>query len=1490
MRSKDSPHPPVVHPTRWVGWIAIALTLALTPASQVGAQVAVFHSPADDGGQPPATPTVPTTSLYTLNVYAVGTGSSSNTGTVCEDADGGEICAVDLVIGGTGGVRLSNFIPDSDVVFALDTQTDQLRLNQLEAISGWTGPVRLGSLEINTLAAPVGLGQVVMLAGVAIDAGLHSLDLAPSTLAVVPEPGTSSGIAVGLVLLGFFARTGRRPTTRMIRPKGLASHLLLGTALALGVSSDATIASAGFDQDGVPDQTDNCPVTWNAEQLDRDGDGRGDVCDNCPFAFNPGQEDVAGFASSEPDGIGDACQCGDFDDSGRVDIRDLVVSQRWLTSLGPSGVAGKCPTDAEFLCSSLGVQQTRQLLALRHRSSQTCAAEICENVATICAGEACPSNPVLEENRRPGNPPSEWDLAGIATDDSLSGFTNDISYAPGETVAFKITATVPYNLMIYRLGDYHGLGARRIAVLSQPTPTLQPTCQSTADPVDCGNWSTTETWTIPGGQVSGVYLGKVAPASGTGSQGSHILFVIRDDIRDSDILFQTGDTTWQAYNQYGGGSNSSFYNGASRVSYDRPFKVDTGDRKRTFFGAEYQMLRFLERNGYDVSYFTGVDMARRGSEVLDHKVFLSVGHDEYWSREMREALTAARDGGTNLMFLGGNLMFWKSRWEDGFRTQVSYKTSQEQRLADPGGFTATWRDVRFDAPGDVAEPENSILGLIFGSNDLGDLGRPIQVPEADGNMRLWRDTPAESAAACEVLSLAPNTVGFEFDTDQDNGFRPAGLIPLSTTGVSNAQTLIGAGTFTSGGTFSQESFANHRAALYRHANGALVFNAGTIQWSLGLGRNDLAGIYGGVLDPILTQATANMLQDMGALAAEPRDFCPSTRAPDLTPPTALLQSHNPGAFERIGSAVRLYGTASDVDGRVGGVEVSLDGGTTWHPTMGRENWHYDWTPEGNGSHSVLARAVDDSGNIEPGPVSTSIEIECEADGCSIWTPSESPAVANMPDSPVEVGVRFRSDVPGLLHGVHYWAAAANTGPHPVHLWSSTGTLLAAATGPVGSTSGWRTIAFASPIALLPNVTYTASVHTTTGYPYTNSGLADARYRQPLRALGGGGVFAYGATPTFPNVNSSTGRNYWVDVDFEPTGTGKRSLFHANPTPDEPNHFDGLASANAWGVELGVEFQSAVDGFVSAVRFYRADDSQSHVVNLWRVLPAGHPYTPANESGVLPEEGQILASGRTFAGMGTGWHTVPLSEPVRILAGESYVASYHTSARYAVDRDYFTIPVSDPPLIALNGRYRYGKTSFPEAMFEASNYWVDVVFEPTAPRTYSLWPEATVPSDPHNPDSEVEVGVRFVPEADGLIDGLRFYKHPSNNGAHTGTLWTGAGAELASAAFVSETSCGWQTQRFPTPIPVVAGNEYVMSYHTTTGYAVDRSNVRAQFPVWSPPLRAPTGGVGNGVYTYGPRAFPTSSFAGSNYWVDVLYRTSAVPAAEGPTRVQHHPLP
>jgi hypothetical protein len=163
---------------------------------------------------------------------------------------------------------------------------------------------------------------------------------------------------------------------------------------------------------------------------------------------------------------------------------------------------------------------------------------------------------------------------------------------------------------------------------------------------------------------------------------------------------------------------------------------------------------------------------------------------------------------------------------------------------------------------------------------------------------------------------------------------------------------------------------------------------------------------------------------------------------------------------------------------------------------------------------------------------------------------------------------------------------------------------------------------------------------------------------------------------------------------------------------------------------------------------------------------------------------------------------------------------------------------------------------------------------------SLWSAAAKPSVESSDDATpVEVGVKLRVQVDGQITAIRFYKGPANAGPHVGHLWSAAGQLLGSAAFTGESASGWQQATFATPVPVSANTTFVASYHAPAGrYAADHSYfeaARAAGPL-SALASAPEGG--NGVFKYGPSAFPTESYQGSNYWVDVVFTPTGRAAA------------
>src|SRR4029077_8267842 len=127
-----------------------------------------------------------------------------------------------------------------------------------------------------------------------------------------------------------------------------------------------------------------------------------------------------------------------------------------------------------------------------------------------------------------------------------------------------------------------------------------------------------------------------------------------------------------------------------------------------------------------------------------------------------------------------------------------------------------------------------------------------------------------------------------------------------------------------------------------------------------------AGYTGSPADPSMRQAVVNLFADMGVQAAKLQSgLVPATASTDTSPPSSTVTAPAPGTNVTAGSQITVSGTAQDFGGGVvGGVEVSADGGATWHPALGRENWSYVFTPATSGTLNVLSRAVDDSGNLE----------------------------------------------------------------------------------------------------------------------------------------------------------------------------------------------------------------------------------------------------------------------------------------------------------------------------------------------------------------------------------------------------------------------------------------------------------------------------------------------------------------------------------------------
>jgi methionine-rich copper-binding protein CopC len=1047
---------------------------------------------------------------------------------------------------------------------------------------------------------------------------------------------------------------------------------------------------------------------------------------------------------------------------------------------------------------------------------------------------AC-ANPIVCENQMSGTPQSVWDVPSPST--AIQGFADPFSVNVGGSINFKIkTSAALYAIDIYRIGYYGGDGARLITSL---VPDIlasqnQPPCNTNTVTglVDCGNWSVSANWNVPATAVSGVYFARIYRTDGT-TGANQIPFVVTDNSSHSNILFVTSDETWQAYNDWGG---YSFYSGnatgspwccsaqnpgrAVQLSYNRPWATRydsvSPNGQDFFFYAEFPMIQFLEKNGYDVSYVSQIDVAQSGaaSMIEQHKVVMNTGHSEYWDAGDMSSLTSARNAGVNLALFTGNTAWWKTRWANSqygnepYRTLITYKESLDSTQSDPADpptWTGAWRDPRFSPPAD-ASPENALTGQLW---DVNCCSYADTVPSAYSKLQLWKNTAVASLGSGQTYTMPDETLGYEWDSDVDNGFRPAGEIDMSQTCENNVLEKLA--------TVTEEMVSGtacNSLTLYRASSGALVFDAGTIQWAWGL-ESDHDGDSQNPPDPAMQQATVNLFADMGVQPATlESDLVPGIQPHDTAPPTSTITSPSAGATFTNGSTVTITGTATDSGGGVvAGVEVSTDGGSTWHPvtTMSPADtsvtWSYTWSAAGSGPVTLESRATDDDGNMgTPGP-GVSVTVDCP---CGIFGAGHTPYTTSANDSGAyELGMKFQSTVSGWVDGVRFYKGSGNGGTHTGSLWTSSGTLLETGTFTNETASGWQTLIFANPVQISANTTYVVSYYDPEGHYSVDEEYFAQQVNTPpligvkanyLTAGGGNGVFNPGG-PGFPTqMNDSW--SYSVDVIFDTTQPP------SYPTVDSATPYAG-SSSNPASTDPTAMFSE--------------------------------PVVPSTVSVTLTDPNGNTVSGTTSF---NSTDTVATFTPANSLAPSTT----------------YTVTIS-------GAKDNNGETMLAPYTY---TYTTSKSFDSGGKCPCAIWPDVTPSGVSDATDrTPVELGIKFTASQDGSITGIRFYKVPDNTGTHTGTLWSSTGTQLATGTFTNESTEGWEELDFSTPVSVTAGTTYVASYHTSAAHYAYTANGLAS-AVTSGPLTAQANG---GVYAYGSAStFPSNSTNALNYWVDVVYTT------------------
>ncbi|HKD75331.1 MAG TPA: N,N-dimethylformamidase beta subunit family domain-containing protein, partial [Ktedonobacterales bacterium] len=310
----------------------------------------------------------------------------------------------------------------------------------------------------------------------------------------------------------------------------------------------------------------------------------------------------------------------------------------------------------------------------------------------------------------------------------------------------------------------------------------------------------------------------------------------RDPLDRAAILFPLPVNTYQAYNLWGGSSlyglvgatatgEGSAATKATKVSFNRPYDRSAG--AGDFLAWDIHIVQWIEREGFDVSYATNVDIAAHPDSLLRHRVITSGSHDEYWTKSMRDGMEAARDQGVSLAFFGANAAYWQARLEPDHtgrinRTLVCYKVAANTKdphslltldplfHAQPEMVTAQWRDPA------INRPENALLGLMY-SSYFNYQAKGYTLPD-------WVVKTGELDRLMVGTGLAPGMhikgglLGYEFDRVWDNGHTPSSLVVLSQSPVINV--------------YHQQTHAC--TAYYRAESGALVCDIGSIWWGWGL--------------------------------------------------------------------------------------------------------------------------------------------------------------------------------------------------------------------------------------------------------------------------------------------------------------------------------------------------------------------------------------------------------------------------------------------------------------------------------------------------------------------------------------------------------------------------------------------------------------------------------------------------------------------------------
>lgn len=429
---------------------------------------------------------------------------------------------------------------------------------------------------------------------------------------------------------------------------------------------------------------------------------------------------------------------------------------------------------------------------------------------------------IARENRRPGA--LDWQLTKVRVDASkfrapdIEGYCSHQSILAGETLRVMVSLQPAgrFHVEIFRLGYYGGRGARLMTTVGPFAGAPQPVPEVGPERLRECRWDPSLELRIPADWPSGVYLGRlsrIAESRNAHAWQNYVIFIVKDR-RPADILFQCSDNTWQAYNRWP--DNYSLYTDPRHawapdvaVSFDRPYAkiaqildhpltIGSGE----FLAWEFPLAYWLERHGYDVTYCSNVDMLDP-AQPLRAKVFLSIGHDEYWDVRQYNTALAAVKAGVSQLYLCGNSVYGVTPFQPSTDGRPNRIIARKGRF---GTVTQQEKDEFFKIPFPLEGPNEALL-----------MGARTPWPFNGGGD--WICTKPDhwlfTGTGMKTGDGVPGLVGWEFHGE------PADLPGLE---------IVGEGTALRGGTRP----VRWTSTIYPGPKGNFVFNAATIFWAQGL--------------------------------------------------------------------------------------------------------------------------------------------------------------------------------------------------------------------------------------------------------------------------------------------------------------------------------------------------------------------------------------------------------------------------------------------------------------------------------------------------------------------------------------------------------------------------------------------------------------------------------------------------------------------------------